>query len=502
MLDVQAGGETFALPTAARTPHRPVVVRILQRDGETCCQAGPRPPVAAPALHRTFGYDAVAADPSIAVEIIAAGSNRLPVLPRGFAGARRAGAVDHVSLGRGITGWIADRDHAAPHAIELRCGDVVLARTVADRPRARDAPHVAEAPLGRFSMPWITIDRRRLADCAATTPDAALEMIVPALGARLDDAYRPLSARSAHALAGPALSIAPAPPAPRTTPSRTISAVVLSHDYARYLPARLGTLLGQDIELILLDDASTDASIATALDLAARARREIQIVASRTNSGAVLPQWRRAAQLARGDYLLLAEADDVADPALIPRLAAVLDAHPDMAFAFADSAQVDTAGAITRADHKDYYAALGDRLLDRAGVMPADQFLLRCLMPRNLVVNVSAVLWRTASLRAAFARIGDAIHDFRAAGDWRVYIEACRGGGTIGYVADVLNQFRRHAGSVIGRQSHDRHLAEVAAIHAHLLTLVGGDPATAARLADHRATLVRLWSVDAPGVTS
>ncbi|WBH15798.1 glycosyltransferase family 2 protein [Sphingomonas radiodurans] len=365
-----------------------------------------------------------------------------------------------------------------------------------------------EPRLGRFSLPWIEIDRDRLERCAATTPEAAITLNVPALGAQLDNIYRPISARTALELAGPVLTLnLPAGGPEISLDGPRVSAVIPNYNYAQYLPERIGSLLAQDtpLELVLLDDASTDTSIDVALATARAAGRELQIVTSPRNSGSVLAQWRRATMLARGRYLLIAEADDVAEPALVATLAAKLDAHPDMAFAFSDSAEIDAEGAIARPDYKAYYAALGDRALEREQVMPADKFLLRFLLPRNLVVNVSAVLWRTAALRAAFERLGAAIDDFRAAGDWRVYIEACRAGGSVGYVPAPLNRFRRHPGSVIGRYTREQHIAEVEAIHALLLSLCGGEPSVDERLAHHRAALRHLWSLppimDDPGGT-
>lgn len=499
-IDIEARGDRVSLPTAARSPARPIVVTISARDGSASCRVGHRRPIALPGLAEVFGFDTIAAPSGTTIDRISPLSTTDPVLPRGLAPAiARAGAVDHVSRSGGIAGWVVDRDRPhAPHEVELRCGDIVLATTLADRARPATAPDVDQAPLGRFSIPWADIDRARLERCAAISPHAAVTVAVPALAAGLDHTYRPISARTAVALAGPVLRLAATPGAPRIAlaPAR-VTAVIPNYNYAHYLPQRIGSLLAQDaaLEIIVLDDSSTDDSLAVALDTAAAAGREIQIVASPRNSGGVLPQWRRAATLARGDYLLIAEADDVAEPALISTLAAQLDAHADMNFAFSDSMQIDADEGVTRPDFKDYYAALGDRALERAQVFAADAFLLRFLLPRNLVVNVSAVLWRTAALRAAFERLGNEIDDFRGAGDWRVYIEACLAGGSVGYVPTPLNHFRRHAGSVIGRYSRERHIAEVEAIHALLLSLCAGDASVAERLADHRAALRRLWAL-------
>ncbi len=487
------------LATGARSAEQPIVVRISPKVQGSSVRIGLRPSTPFDCLNFPE-IGASISSPELALDRIMPNPDGRPRLPRALtADAVRAGAVDHLSSHGGITGWFVDLDAPTdPPEVELRCGDVVLARTIADRPRPPSAPRIAEAPLGRFSFSWADVDRHSLERCANQTPEAPL--IVTALGAAIDNVYRPVSARMALTLAGRTISLAR-----RAEPSRLklagpkITAVIPNYNYAHFLPQRLGSLFRQvaPMDVILRDDASTDDSIGVAHAAAAAAGRPLQVITSPHNSGSVLHQWRRAALLAQGDYLMIAEADDEAEPELVSTLAEMLDSHPDMAFAFSDSAEIDAEGAVTRASFKEYYAALGDRALERGQVLPADAFLLRFLLPRNLVLNVSAVLWRTAALRAAFERIGSEINQFRAAGAWRVYIEACLAGGAIGYVPTPLNRFRRHAGSVIGRNGRAAHFAEVEAIHALLLDLCGGDPTVTERLAHHRATLRRRWNVPA-----
>lgn len=489
---VAAGGQRRVLPVGPRAAERPAVMRLSQGGGAATCRIGMLAPMAMPALAAAFDFDAADLTRGIVLDRIAPLADDTVLLARGFQGdpgRRTAGAVDHVSRGAGVGGWIVDLDRAdRPHLVELRCGATVLAQRTADQPRAPGAPLLDDAPLGRFVFAWSEVDQAALARCDPAEP---IVVGVPALGMVLDNVHRPLSARVALEFIGSAASDGAA----------RVSAVVPSWNYARYMPQRLQSLFAQAApeasEIIVLDDASTDDSVAVAVATAAAAQREVQIVTGARNSGGVMPQWRRAAALARGEFTMIAEADDVADPALLARLSAMLSSRADMLFAFCDSTQIDGEGATLQSDHKRYYAALGDHGLEREQVFPAAAFLRRFLAPRNLVVNASAVLWRTAALRGAIARIGPALDALHATGDWRVYIEACRAGGSIGYVPDTLNHFRRHATSVIGRFTKADHLAEIERIHALLLTLHEGDAKVAAKLETHRAALRRLWNVPA-----
>jgi len=176
-----------------------------------------------------------------------------------------------------------------------------------------------------------------------------------------------------------------------------ISAVVPSYNYAGYLERRLGSITAQTYplaEVIVLDDASTDDSLALARRIAASGTREIAVIGSAINSGSVFRQWRRAAEQARGDYLWIAEADDGADPDFLATLAARLNSVPDIDLAFCDSRSIDGNGAPLWPSYGDYYRASGAAELTRDGVFPAAEFARRFLGERNLILNASAVLWK------------------------------------------------------------------------------------------------------------
>jgi hypothetical protein len=91
---------------------------------------------------------------------------------------------------------------------------------------------------------------------------------------------------------------------------RSISVVVPSYNYARYLPGRLGSIFAQSYpvhEVIVFDDASTDESVAVARAIAGSWERDIVVESRTRNSGSVFAQWRRAAE--RGSRRPMRPAD-------------------------------------------------------------------------------------------------------------------------------------------------------------------------------------------------
>ena len=108
-----------------------------------------------------------------------------------------------------------------------------------------------------------------------------------------------------------------------------ISVIVPAFDEAESLPVlhrELGRALaplGRPYEILLVDDGSTDATLAVAEELA-REDRRVRTLSHRHNAGqsaALASGWRAA----RGTIYVMLDADLQNDPADIPRLLAVLD---------------------------------------------------------------------------------------------------------------------------------------------------------------------------------
>ncbi len=98
----------------------------------------------------------------------------------------------------------------------------------------------------------------------------------------------------------------------------------------RYVREALDALLAQDytnFELIISDNASTDATESICREYAARDER-IRYHRAESNMGAVW-NFRRVFELARGEYFMWAAFDDLRAPAFLCRTVAALESNPD-----------------------------------------------------------------------------------------------------------------------------------------------------------------------------
>lgn len=245
---------------------------------------------------------------------------------------------------------------------------------------------------------------------------------------------------------------------------RKVCAVVLSYNYEPYIGARLRSVLDQTYPLFsvtVIDDASVDGSREVIEDLISRSGRSVRTLFNETNAGSVYAQWARAGEIADADLLWIAEADDLAAPTLVERLAQVHAGEDDLVLAFCDSRSIDQDGLQVMPSYKPYAATEGEDLLQKDEVFRTTDFARRALATKNLLLNGSAVLWNTEAFRGAVREIAPTLKNVRLAGDWLLYAQACRQEGSVGYVADPLNIHRRHEKSVTTSLDVEGHVAEI-----------------------------------------
>jgi glycosyltransferase involved in cell wall biosynthesis len=113
----------------------------------------------------------------------------------------------------------------------------------------------------------------------------------------------------------------------------------------RYVREALDALLAQDyenFELIISDNASTDATESICREYAARDGR-IRYGRAESNMGAVW-NFRRVFELARGEYFMWAAFDDLRAPEYVSRCVAALESRPDAVMCCTGIQIIDEAG--------------------------------------------------------------------------------------------------------------------------------------------------------------
>jgi len=267
----------------------------------------------------------------------------------------------------------------------------------------------------------------------------------------------------------------------------TVSVVVPNYNYRAYIGDRLQTVFHQSMplrELLVLDDASTDNSVAAIRQVAEAERRSIDLHVNTTNSGSPFPQWRKGVRMARSDYVWIAEADDLAEPDFVARLIARMKSAGS-SIGFCDSRQIDENGESLGDSYRHYVNQIEPGAFDQPFDMAGPEFLARFLAVKNVILNVSGVIFRRDALAAALEAVGDELDTFRVAGDWRLYAEICAAGGVVSYDPAPLNAHRRHRVSVTHALKVEKHLAEIVHMHALIADRVSLHSATRKKQKEH-----------------
>ncbi|WP_158866161.1 glycosyltransferase family 2 protein [Leifsonia sp. AG29] len=115
----------------------------------------------------------------------------------------------------------------------------------------------------------------------------------------------------------------------------TVSVVIPCFNYGRYLPEAVGSALeqtGVDVEVIVVDDRSTDDSREVARRITAE-HPEVRLIVNEVNSGHVR-SFNAGWEASSGEYVVKLDADDLLAPGALGRAVALFEAHPELGLVY------------------------------------------------------------------------------------------------------------------------------------------------------------------------
>lgn len=172
-------------------------------------------------------------------------------------------------------------------------------------------------------------------------------------------------------------------PSPRRIPQPRVSVIIPAYNAERWLPATLDSVCSQsllEIEILVVDDGSTDRTVEIAAAFAARDPRVRIIYQENAGVGAAR---NRAIAEAAGEYIAPLDADDLWYPEKLAHQVACMDAGgQEMGFAYCWSEKIDPDGQVV------------------TGAFPSDSqgSVLAELLVRNFVGNASVPIFRATAL--------------------------------------------------------------------------------------------------------
>lgn len=230
-----------------------------------------------------------------------------------------------------------------------------------------------------------------------------------------------------------------------------VSVIIPNYNHAHFLKERIDSVLGQsykDIEVIILDDCSTDSS----KDVIERYRNipvVKHVVYNDTNSGSTFRQWKKGIELASGDWIWIAESDDVADSEFLSKM---LKVESQVSIRYCNSLIIDDAGekstlyGFSNVPYKDKYSEFKEGKVYNKG----KDFLDKWILKDNFIPNASAVLFKKELTNEIQ---WEELIRMKIYGDWFFWIQLLNQSG-ISYTSESLNLFRNHCNTV--RESTDK----------------------------------------------
>lgn len=234
---------------------------------------------------------------------------------------------------------------------------------------------------------------------------------------------------------------------------KKVSVVIPNYNYANYIEKRMDSILNQTYpiyELIILDDCSTDNSCEIIENKIKKIRIEkpdlrVKFIKNKTNSGNVFKQWKKAFEESTGDYLWIAEADDLSSVYFL-NVAMQGFLNDDVVLSYTESKGINDKGKVLNPNFRFWADLYHIRLWNKDFIIDGKEFLDKSLSINNSIVNASAVIFKKIS-KINLDKLFKETMQYKLSGDWYFYSKYLLY-GSISYSVDSLNYHRVHENSV------------------------------------------------------
>lgn len=218
------------------------------------------------------------------------------------------------------------------------------------------------------------------------------------------------------------------------------SIILPNYNHARFLHKRIQSILNQtfrDYEIIILDDKSTDNSIEiiNSYNDERIKHKAFNIV----NSGSPFKQWKKGLEIAKFDYVWIAESDDFAEPTFLETAYENIVGNTGISLFYCDSNLVGENEEPFHNTIQKYTADLNNNLWTNDHVLNGSDYVKEYLQHKNFILNASSAIF----LKKRALREIDKIVNFKTSGDWLFWVLILKE-GNVYFSSKKLNYFRHH----------------------------------------------------------
>ena len=223
-----------------------------------------------------------------------------------------------------------------------------------------------------------------------------------------------------------------------------VSVIVPNYNHGSYLKQRLDSIYQQtykNIEVILLDDCSSDGSPSILKAYQEKYPQITRCEFNTANSGSPFAQWKKGIALATGELVWIAESDDFCEPNFLEKLVSFF-ADESILLAYANNIFVDEEGKRHPFAFDSYVAQIDPQHWQASYIETAHNEVNRALGLLNSIPNVSSVLFRRPEGRVPLFEDPE-WPTMKVCGDWIFYLHLIRG-GRIAFCREATSYYRIH----------------------------------------------------------
>jgi len=227
-----------------------------------------------------------------------------------------------------------------------------------------------------------------------------------------------------------------------------VSIIIPNYNHAKYLSQRLESVYDQtyqDFEVILLDDCSNDASVAI-LNTYAKHPKTSHVVFNDKNSGSTFKQWEKGLALAKGEFIWIAESDDVADLSFLENLLSLFNKDENIGIVYSNSNVINEKEEITYTISNKPKIPNKNKWCFYNGMA----FIKQYMLGGNMIPNASACLIKKEALQ----QVDLSNNPFKLSGDWLVYSLILSQYNLV-FLDKPLNYFRFHSNNVRSKNTNN-----------------------------------------------
>jgi len=217
-----------------------------------------------------------------------------------------------------------------------------------------------------------------------------------------------------------------------------ITVIVPNYNHAKYLSERIESILNQtyqDFELILLDDCSSDNSLEI-LKIYENHPKVSHLIVNEINSGSPFKQWEKGINLAKGDFIWIAESDDINSEKFLETVVLYYNTNKSCGMIYVKTNYIDNNNSILPLDK---YQLNLSTIFKSTSWYLGGKYIEDYLIKLNTILNASSIIYK----KELFYKCDGFDQTFNYGGDWYLYLKMLNF-TNIFYIDETLNYRRIH----------------------------------------------------------